>query len=70
MISIDDGRRVPGDEHVLLSNNAVHLPLRMVHSRSAGSEKRSMLLIASGTAGHAPEKTRKKYYQFLEVTKT
>ncbi|KAF3546651.1 hypothetical protein DY000_02007272 [Brassica cretica] len=41
VISIDDGRRVPGDEHVLLSNNAVHLPLRMVHSRSAGSEKRT-----------------------------
>ena len=41
-VSVDGGRQVSVDEQVLLSIDAVHLLLRMVRSRSAGSKKRSV----------------------------
>ncbi|KAF3529359.1 hypothetical protein DY000_02040075 [Brassica cretica] len=42
VVSVDNGRRVSFDEQVLLSIDVLRLPLRMVRSRSAGSEKRSV----------------------------
>ena len=42
VVFVDGGRRVSVDEQVLLSIDAVRLPMRMVRSRSAGSEKRSV----------------------------
>ena len=42
VVSVDGGRRASVDEQVLLSIDAVRLPLRMVRSRSAGSENRSV----------------------------
>ena len=42
MVSVDGGRRVSFDEQVLLSIDALRLLLRMVRSRSVGSEKRSV----------------------------
>ena len=42
VVSVDGGRRASVDEQVLLSIDAVRLPLRMVRFRRAGSEKRSV----------------------------
>ena len=42
VVSVDDGRRMSFDEQVLLSIDVLRLPLRMVRSRSAGSEKISV----------------------------
>ncbi|KAF3555877.1 hypothetical protein F2Q69_00015863 [Brassica cretica] len=51
MVSVDGGRRVSFDEQVMLSIDALRLLLRMVCSRSVGSEKRSvcsLLLVLLG----------------------
>ena len=58
-------QRVSVDERVMLSINVVRFSLRIERYKRAGSKKSIFLfLVASGTAGHAREKTRKNIISF------
>ena len=55
------------DKRVLLSIDVVHFSLRIEHCKREGSVKRSVFfLLASGTARHAPENTRKYFIIFCK----